>query len=503
MFKYIAANRIKVNRIVKVTKAKEVLRRYAAGEKDFQGLNLSGQSLRGANLSGADFSSANFSNTKLYSTNFASTNLTNANFTGAECGLQKRNITLLLCLGLCLIFILEISLFISVHRIVSILDFNNGLFLVLFSVAEFFLISYCIEKVLEGLRSEPTTKNLIIFIGATIGIGFFIMAIVVRLSQPISQIDALKLLPTGALFGIVLSGMTVITANAALLAEVLVLVVLIFTEIIFLYLIYSLIGIPAFFISFAAKAATNYIGIKLVKKSKTFIHSYAISNLTSQGTSFYKADLTKANFSKARLKGANFSKANITGVCWKDTKMSDSACFNNTYLKHNQTNKKMKTIKIFLASSSELQDDRKDFEIFISRKNDEYIDEKKIRLKLVIWENFIDAMSATRLQDEYNKAIQDCDIFVSLFHTKVGRYTEEEFSKAWETFNTNGKPSIYTYFKDEAVKMSKITTDIISWLNFRQKLKDLGHYPTFYDDINDLKYKFTIQLSKLLNDGKI
>ena len=82
----------------------------------------------------------------------------------------------------------------------------------------------------------------------------------------------------------------------------------------------------------------------------------------------------------------------------------------------------IKIIKIFLASSSELKGDREQFEIFINRKKDEYT-EKGIYLKLILWENFIDAMSATRLQDEYNKAITECDIFVSLFHTKVGQYT--------------------------------------------------------------------------------
>lgn len=33
----------------------------------------------------------------------------------------------------------------------------------------------------------------------------------------------------------------------------------------------------------------------------------------------------------------------------------------------------VKTIKIFLASSSELKEDRAQFEIFINRKNKEYI----------------------------------------------------------------------------------------------------------------------------------
>ena len=65
----------------------------------------------------------------------------------------------------------------------------------------------------------------------------------------------------------------------------------------------------------------------------------------------------------------------------------------------------LKSIKIFLASSSELEVDREQFEIFINRRNKDYI-RKGIFLELVIWEDFLDAMAQTRLQDEYNKAIQ-------------------------------------------------------------------------------------------------
>ncbi len=76
--------------------------------------------------------------------------------------------------------------------------------------------------------------------------------------------------------------------------------------------------------------------------------------------------------------------------------------------------------KIFLASSSELVDDRRQFEIFINRKNKAWV-EKGVFLELVIWEDFLDAVSQTRLQDEYNRAIRDCDLFVMLFCTKVGQ----------------------------------------------------------------------------------
>lgn len=78
-----------------------------------------------------------------------------------------------------------------------------------------------------------------------------------------------------------------------------------------------------------------------------------------------------------------------------------------------------KIIKIFLASSSELESDRREFEIFINRENNEYI-KKNIFLELILWEDFIDAMSATRLQDQYNRAVEGCDIFISLFHL-IGR----------------------------------------------------------------------------------
>ncbi len=62
----------------------------------------------------------------------------------------------------------------------------------------------------------------------------------------------------------------------------------------------------------------------------------------------------------------------------------------------------MNTVNIFLASSAELKNDRKEFENFIGREN-KSLQSKGIFLHLDIWEDFIDAISATRLQDEYNK----------------------------------------------------------------------------------------------------
>jgi hypothetical protein len=161
------------------------------------------------------------------------------------------------------------------------------------------------------------------------------------------------------------------------------------------------------------------------------------------------------------------------------------------------------TIKIFVASSSELEDDRKEVEILISRKNKDWVD-RGIFLEPVMWEDFLDALSRTRLQDEYNKAIRECDLFVMLFYTKLGKYTEEEFQTAFGQFKVTNKPVIYTYFKDTEISIASTKKDDLEtvWA-FQEKLQKLGHFFTRYKNIDDLKYQFAQQLEKLAKSGVI
>ena len=163
----------------------------------------------------------------------------------------------------------------------------------------------------------------------------------------------------------------------------------------------------------------------------------------------------------------------------------------------------MQTKKIFLASSAELKADRDQFEILINRKNKEWV-ARGVFLELVIWEDFLDAMSQTRLQDEYNKAIRDCDIFVMLFCTKVGKYTEEEFEVAFKQFMATNKPFVYTYFKDAQINTGSVDgDDLLSLLTFKKKLALLGHFHTTYKDLAELKLHFSGQLDKLAAKGFI
>ena len=156
-------------------------------------------------------------------------------------------------------------------------------------------------------------------------------------------------------------------------------------------------------------------------------------------------------------------------------------------------------IKVFLASSNELIEDRQAFELSVSRKNSELI-RKGVYIEVVLWENFLDAMAKTRLQDTYNDAIRQCDLFVLLFWTKVGKYSEEEFTTALTQFRTRGKPLLFTYYKDAPPPDGILDPSLE---RFQARLKELGHYQTTYTQTEGLLRHFDGQLDKLIAAGVI
>src|SRR6478736_2868263 len=99
----------------------------------------------------------------------------------------------------------------------------------------------------------------------------------------------------------------------------------------------------------------------------------------------------------------------------------------------------MKKIKIFLASSNELNPEREQFEIEIYRKCKSWFD-KGIFLHLDIWEDMSARLSLTGSQSEYNKYVKNADVFVFLAYSKEGMYSEEEFEQAFGKFKSTQKP---------------------------------------------------------------
>jgi internalin A len=151
-------------------------------------------------------------------------------------------------------------------------------------------------------------------------------------------------------------------------------------------------------------------------------------------------------------------------------------------------------LRIFLGSSSELRQERDEFELYFRQQNDRLCEEG-VYLEIVRWEHFFDAMSKTRIQDEYDRKVRECDVFVSLFFTEAGRFTVEEFDAAFGQFKDSGRPLIYTYFKDADVKVGSLKAiELMTREKMIEKLKGLGHYVTEFGSIAELKVHFRDQL---------
>ena len=105
-----------------------------------------------------------------------------------------------------------------------------------------------------------------------------------------------------------------------------------------------------------------------------------------------------------------------------------------------------KTIKIFLASSNELHDEREKFGNFI-RQLDKIYKGRGMRVKVFEWEDYDASITDRRTQDKYNEKVQESDMFVAMFYTKAGKFTIEEFDVAMDEYRKKGFPKVYVYCK--------------------------------------------------------
>ena len=150
----------------------------------------------------------------------------------------------------------------------------------------------------------------------------------------------------------------------------------------------------------------------------------------------------------------------------------------------------MKTIKIFLASSEELEDDRNAFGNLVRRLNKSY-EKRGIHLELFDWRDYDAAYNDRRKQDEYNDEVRASDMFLAVFHTKAGKFTIEEFDVATEEFRKKGLPKSYVYCKD--LKVGEVETQELQ--EFKKRLFDeMGHYWSRYGNRDTMHLHFVMQL---------
>ena len=144
----------------------------------------------------------------------------------------------------------------------------------------------------------------------------------------------------------------------------------------------------------------------------------------------------------------------------------------------------MKKIKIFLASSIEdLREDRLQVGDFFRQLNEIYLD-SEIHFSLIKCEDYDNSIVANGKQAEYDREISESELVFFLFFRKVGDYTKHEFDVALESFKTQEKPKIITYFK-YVTNINEASDEIKSFMQLLDG--ELKHYYNTYGHIDTLK----------------
>jgi hypothetical protein len=158
-----------------------------------------------------------------------------------------------------------------------------------------------------------------------------------------------------------------------------------------------------------------------------------------------------------------------------------------------------KDIKIFLASSKELADERDAIDLLVSEMDRLYRN-RGIRFELVKWEDKNQSFNATRKQDDFNEEMLQCDIVIVLFGKRIGAFTKEEYNRAFASLKNGHKPDhLFVYFKTfhytdvPEADLKKIT-------DFRKEIDSKGQFSKNYKDIKALQHDFQKQLTIIVNN---
>jgi uncharacterized protein YjbI with pentapeptide repeats len=330
-------------------KAKELLNLYAEGTRDFRGENLQGLSFRGKDLSGADFSKAN-----IRGTDFSRANLTGAKFVKAKAGLPMRSVIILLIA--CFLLSVMSGVFASsattylpsmVNDKTEPINFLPGVSIVLLLSLQF---------IYRGLN-----VNFAVAIAVAVAIsGAAAVAGVFTGVATISLVEALAAMITGAVaaavtVAVATAGSVSIFVAAAITGAVIAAYPFVYTRV-----------IPVT-ITFLLMLSYSYLGWRAIKGDPRdeWIRTIALAFAVKDGTKFYEAILTDADFTKAILRNTDLEKATLTRTCFRDTIKLDLVCPGDTYLKSRQVQELVQTgqgqFKIF---------DREDLQgVYLKRTN--------------------------------------------------------------------------------------------------------------------------------------
>lgn len=289
-------------------KSEEILRLYAQGERNFRGLNLKGQSFRGKDLRGADFSKSD-----IRGTDFTGALLQEANFSHAKGGLQHHHVLILAATLVSLAVIVGVAA--GFVDMVAELKFHSSRFVDLIPkwLTLGVLVSFAIVSIRNGLAASFTMFIL----------AFVLAGVIAYLSSDaVIAAGAIAIAITLASFvGVATVILVVLSATAALAVNpALAIGVIIAFGIPFLAVSVPISGGSAVGLGVVVIVMSISITWRALRGDQKHAPIVRVASFLAYrwGTSFRRADLTKANFTYAILRNTDFDDANLTHIRWEE-----------------------------------------------------------------------------------------------------------------------------------------------------------------------------------------
>ncbi len=162
----------------------------------------------------------------------------------------------------------------------------------------------------------------------------------------------------------------------------------------------------------------------------------------------------------------------------------------------------MKTIKVFLASSSELRDERMEFSDIVLTIN-KFLKPRGFEIEMERWEDIDDSMGPERKQDEYNRVLRTCPMCLVLYWKNLGSYTKEELDVAYAGVcsEKENPRKLYIYFKEDKEIAETISKEL---RNFKASFEtDYGHFYCRFENADTMRLRFLLQVERYLNEEHV
>ena len=133
----------------------------------------------------------------------------------------------------------------------------------------------------------------------------------------------------------------------------------------------------------------------------------------------------------------------------------------------------MEKIKVFIASSSEMKEERLELVYLLVIEMNDELESKGYELEPEKWEYMDPSMKGCRKEDEYLERLRECEICLSLFWKTLGQYTDEELKVALNEQRNGQFPKlVHVFFRETTDQSADLHTFMNEYTSKRSDICD-------------------------------